>query len=355
MAQRIKIAIVGATGYTGAELVRWLATHPHAELVSLVGHGKAGQRVDAVLPSLAGLLPSSLTSAEIEAFDADAVAARAQAVFCGLPHGASAKIVGELRARGLVVFDLSADFRLRSDATHEAWYGARHSPELASTAVYGLPELYREALRQTDLIAVPGCLPTAAILPLAPLFRAGFVADGPLIVDAKTGVSGAGRGLSERTHFSETNEGVRAYKIAGEHRHTCEIEQELSLAAGREVAVCFTPHLVPMSRGILSTSYVRLRSGVELGRCIDEARKLYEGSPSVYVHPEPKVCPDTLWVRGSNRALLSYALDERTGFVIAQGAIDNLGKGASSQAVQCFNVRFGFSEAAGLGSPATWP
>lgn len=349
MSPRIRVAIIGATGYTGAELARLLVGHARVELVALVGQSKAGQPIASVLPSLAGIVDG-----RVESFDADSIAQRADAVFCGLPHGASAPIVKELRARGLVVLDLSADFRLRDLAMHEAWYGAHHAPELAPSAVYGLPELHRDALRTADLIAVPGCYPTSTILPLAPLFAKGLVEDGPVIVDGKSGVSGAGRAPSERTHFAETTEGTRAYKIAGGHRHTPEIEQELALLAGRDVRITFTPHLVPMTRGILSTSYLRAKPGVDAARCTAEARTMYEGSPSVFVH-EPGACPDTLWVRGSNRAHLAYALDERTGLIIAQGAIDNLVKGASGQAIQCFNLRFGLPEGEGLAMPASWP
>jgi N-acetyl-gamma-glutamyl-phosphate reductase len=304
-----------------------------------------------VLPSLAGLVGGT-----IESFDAASIAARADVAFCALPHGSSVPIVSELRARGLVVFDLSADFRLRDEALHAAWYGGHSRPsELVADAAYGLPELHREAIRRANLIAVPGCYPTASILPLAPLFARRLVdADSAIVIDAKSGVSGAGRVPSERTHFPETGEGIRAYKIAGSHRHTPEIEQELGLLAGRPIRVVFTPHLVPMTRGILATAYVRTRPGVDAGRCTEEARSFYEGSPSVYVH-DPGTCPDTLWVRGSNRAHLAYALDERTGWLIAQGAIDNLGKGASGQAVQCFNVRFDVPEREGLAMAAPWP
>jgi len=347
--ERIPVAIVGATGYTGAELARLLVGHPGVDLAALVGHGKAGQPVATALPSLAGLVPGAIAS-----FDAGAIADRCRAAFTALPHGASAPIVRELRARGVAVFDLSADFRLRDLAVHAEWYGAHHAPELAATAVYGLPELHREALRAADLVAVPGCFPTASILPLAPLLAMDAVEPGPIVVDAKTGVSGAGRSPSDRTHFPETAEGIRAYKIAGTHRHTPEIEQELSGAAGRPIRVTFTPHLVPMTRGILATAYLRVRTGVDAERAVAEARARYATSPSVFVH-DPGACPDTLWVRGTNRAHLAYALDARTGLLVAQGAIDNLVKGAAGQAVQCFNVRFGRPEGEGLSAPATWP
>lgn len=349
MPHRLPVAIVGATGYTGAELVRLLAVHPRVEIVALVGHGKAGLPVERVLPSLAGIV-----SGAIEAFDADAIARRAKAAFSALPHGASAPIVKELRARGVVVLDLSADFRLRDLAQHLEWYGEHPAPELAQGAVYGLPELHRGELASADLVAVPGCYPTAAILPLAPLLARDLLEGGPIVIDAKSGVSGAGRAPSERTHFAETTEGIRAYKIAGAHRHTPEIEQELARVARREVRVTFTPHLVPMTRGILASAYVRPRAGVDAARCTAEARAFYEGSPSVHVM-EPGGCPDTLWVRGSNRAHVSYALDDRTGLLLAQGAIDNLVKGASGQAIQCLNVRFGFPEGEGLSMPAAWP
>ena len=349
MQKRARVAIVGATGYTGAELLRILSVHPHVEVSEVVGHGKAGQPIANVLPSLAGILRG-----DVAAYDPDRIRASSDVAFCALPHGASAKIVGELRARGLPVLDLSADFRLRSIETHEAWYGHHGAPELVPSAVYGLPELHREALRTADLIAVPGCYPTASILPLAPLFAAGLIEDGPIVVDAKSGVSGAGRAPSERTHFAETTEGIRAYKIAGSHRHTPEIEQELSRVAGREVRIVFTPHLVPMTRGILSTSYVRPKGGLTAERASEVARAFYEGSPSVHVL-DAGACPDTLWVRASNRAHVSYALDARTGLLIAQGAIDNLVKGASGQAVQCLNLRLGLAEGAGLGAPAAWP
>lgn len=349
MQERIRVSILGASGYTGAELTRLLLGHPNVAIAELVGHGKAGQPISSVLPTLAGIV-----SGDVLAHDAERTAKAADAVFSCLPHGASAKLCAELRAKGKIVFDLSADFRLHDVAEHERWYGHHGAPALAAEAAYGLPELHRAAIATADLIAVPGCFPTASILPLAPLAKSGWLDGAPLVVDAKTGVSGGGRTPGERFHFPETSEGIRAYKIAGSHRHTPEIEQEVSALAGKPVRVVFTPHLVPMTRGILSTSYVRLPPGVTAAQVTVAARTMYEGSPSVFVH-DAGTCPDTLWVRGSNRAHVSYALDERTGWLVAQGAIDNLVKGASGQAVQCFNVRFGLPEGAGLGLPATWP
>ncbi|HJL19448.1 MAG TPA: N-acetyl-gamma-glutamyl-phosphate reductase [Sandaracinaceae bacterium LLY-WYZ-13_1] len=346
----IRAAVVGATGYTGAELVRLLAAHPEAELVALVGHSTAGEPVGSVLPSLQGL-----RAGVVRDYDPAALADEADAVFCALPHGASAPKVAELRGAGLKVFDLSADFRLRDLALYREWYGDHGAPELVGGAAYGLPELHRAAIREADLVAVPGCYPTASVLPVAPLLAEGLLAmDGPIVIDAKTGVSGAGRGAKARTHLPETAEGIRAYGIAGRHRHTPEIEQELSRLADREVRVIFSPHLAPMTRGILATIYLRPAAGVDAARCTEAARAFFEGSPSVHVL-EPVSNPDTLWVRGSNRAHVSYTDDARSGWVVAQGAIDNLVKGAAGQALQCLNLRFGLEEGAGLRHPATWP
>jgi N-acetyl-gamma-glutamyl-phosphate reductase len=344
-----RVAILGATGYTGAELLRLLLQHPEVRVTEIVGQSKSGQRVSAVLPALAGLV-----SGDVASYDVDRIAKSADVAFACLPHGASGKIVAELHDKGLPVLDLSADFRLRDPKVHAEWYGHDEAPSLREKAVYGLPELFRESLRGASLVAVPGCYPTASSLPLAPLLEAGAIEDGPIVIDAKSGVSGAGRQPGERTHFAETTEGFRAYKTGGSHRHTPEIEQTLSRVSGREVRVSFVPHLVPMTRGILASSYVRLRPGFDAQRATELARARYEGSPSVHVL-DPGACPDTLWVRGSNRAHLSYTLDARTGWLLCQGAIDNLVKGASGQAVQCFNLVRGYAEGLGLGGAAMWP
>ncbi len=344
MSSKLSAAVVGATGYTGAELVRLLHGHPGIALTGFYAHSTAGQAVGDVLPSLAG------RADVVRTFEGDV---DADLVFCALPHGASAPIVDALRSAGRVVFDLSADFRLTDRAVYQEWYGEHGAPERFGQAVYGLPELHREALRAADLVAVPGCYPTASILALAPLIASGLVElDQPIIVDAKSGVSGAGRKVRESTHFSETSEGLRAYSTAGRHRHTPEIEQELSRLAGAPLKVIFSPHLVPMIRGILATAYVRPKG--DPAGFTAAARAFYEGSPSVRVLVDGSH-PDTLWVRGSNAAMLSYSLDRRTGWVVAQCAIDNLVKGASGQAIQCANLRFGLPEGAGVDHPATWP
>jgi N-acetyl-gamma-glutamyl-phosphate reductase len=351
-AHAVPVAIVGASGYTGAELLRLLLGHPGVRVEAVCGHGKAGQPIAEVLPSFAGVL-----SGEIEPFDADRIARVARAAFCALPHAASAPIVDALRSRGVTVFDLSADFRLREQTVYEQWYGPHPVPARLQQAAYGLVELHRESVRSSDLIAVPGCYPTAAVLALAPLVQDRLVDPGSLIIDAKTGVSGAGRTARANTHLPEAAEGVRAYKSAGGHRHVPEIEQELARLAGKPLRVTFTPHLVPMTRGILTTIYASpAADGQELTSeaCSEAARGLYQGSPSVVVL-EPGTHPDTLWIRGSNRVHLSYAVEGRTGRVLVQATVDNLVKGAAGQAVQCLNVRYGFDEGQGLYATATWP
>jgi N-acetyl-gamma-glutamyl-phosphate reductase len=345
----VRCAVVGATGYTGAELLRLMHTHPRIEVTTIAGHGKAGHPIAQVLPSFHGVL-----TGDVAALDVEAVARTADAAFCALPHGASAPIVRKLRDAGVPVFDLSADFRLHDLGVYREWYGEHHAPDLLPSAVYGLCELERELLRTADLVAVPGCYPTASTLAIAPLVKAGLIDLDSLVIDAKSGASGAGRGLSESTHFAQLSEGLRAYKVGGLHRHTPEIEQTLSKLAGRPVTITFTPHLVPMIRGILSTVYARLINDVSAERCTELARALYEGSPSVSVL-DPGIDPDTQWVRGSNRCFVSYALDKRTRRVIAQGAIDNLVKGASGQAIQCMNLRFGFPEGLGLEAVGLFP
>jgi len=347
------VAIVGATGYTGAELVRLVVAHPRLAVGPLVGQSTAGQPVVDVLPSLAGLLPENRL---VEPFDPDRLAdAGVDAVFCALPHGASAPAVAALRDRGLRVLDLSADFRLGDLDEHTRRYGEHGAPARRGEAVYGLPELHREALRTADLVAVPGCFPTAAVLALAPLLDAGLVARAPLVVDAKTGVSGAGRGVSAATHFSETAEGVRPYKLAGAHRHTPEIEEQLAAVAGGPVGVSFNPHLVPMVRGILATCYAPLTDpSATVAPLREAAASYFLDAPAVSVLG-PGRLPATQAVRGANRVHLAYEVDHAAGLAIAVAAIDNLVKGAAGQALQCLNLRLRWPEDLGLATPALWP
>ncbi len=351
----LRVGIVGAAGYTGAELLRLIHRHPRLELVWVAGNSNAGRKLSAVLPGTLGV--QGIGELEIERFeaaDAQRLAEQLDVVFCCLPHAKSAEVVSSLYAAGLRVVDLSADFRLRSEEDYRTWYGEHPAAALLGEAVYGLPELHREALRDARLIAAPGCYPTSALLPLAPLVKSDLLdLSGPIIVDAKSGVSGAGRTPGPGTHFSETSEGIRAYKVAGSHRHTGEIEQELSIAAGQRVQVVFTPHLVPMTRGILSVAYLKPRAGVDAERCRGAARSYYPEGGLVSVMQDE--LPDTLWVRGSVRAHVAYRLDPRTGTLIAFGAIDNLTRGASGQALHALNVALGWDEDLGLPQLGQFP
>jgi N-acetyl-gamma-glutamyl-phosphate reductase len=351
----LETAIIGAAGYTGAELVRIVHRHPELSLAVVAARDNAGKRLGAVVRSTEGV--AGVGDLVLEAFEpeqAAELAKRVDVAFLCLPHAASARAGAALFRAGMRVVDLSADFRLKRRDVYEQTYGGTHpAPELLPTAVYGLPELHREELRDAKLIAAPGCYPTSCILPLAPLLRAGLVEDTGIIIDSKSGVSGAGRTPGAAYHLPEAAEGIRPYKVAGTHRHLPEIEQELSRAANAELRVVFTPQLVPMTRGILTTAYARLKPGATEDACRAAARDLYaKGMVSVL---DAGVLPDTLWVRGSARAHVGYAVDQRVGTVIAMGAIDNLAKGASAQAVQALNVAMGWPDAHGLPEIAQFP
>lgn len=354
MADRLRVGIIGAAGYTGAELVRIVHRHPRLALTYVAAKERAGQKLGDALPSTAGV--AGIGSLLLESFDPERaadVAKRCDVAFTALPHAASARAGKALLDAGLVVVDLSADYRLRDPATYEAWYGAHPAPELCAKAVYGLPELHRKELVGARLVASPGCYPTSAILPLAPLLDAGLVETTGIVVDAKSGVSGAGRTPGAASHFPETSEGLRPYKVAGTHRHTPEIEQELSLVARADVKVLFTPHLAPMTRGILATAYARAKGATTVEACREAARARYaEGLVTVL---DGARLPDTLHVRGSARAHVAYAHDARTGFLLAMCAIDNLARGASAQAVQALNVAMGWPDAEGLPEIAVFP
>ena len=337
---KVKIAILGASGYTGAELVRLLARHEGAELAALTAERRAGRRVAEVFPHLAGLdLPDLVTLEEV-AWPGIELA------FCCLPQATTQEVVAAL-PRHLKVIDLSADFRLADTESYALWYGHAHkAPELQREAVYGLTEFARDAVRSARLVANPGCYPTAAQLALVPLIEAGTIVAEDIIIDAKSGVSGAGREAKEANLFAEVAEGIHAYGVAN-HRHAPEIEQGLSRAAGRPIVVNFTPHLMPMSRGILETIYVRLANRVQP----DDLRKTlaarFAEEPFVRVLPEGAV-PATRHVRGSNYCLLAVFPDRVSGRAIVIAAIDNLVKGASAQAVQNMNLMCGFDETTAL-------
>lgn len=345
----VPVAIVGASGYTGAELVRLLLGHPRVRLVGAYARRAAGSLLSDVFPQFAGRM-----DLPIGEFDADEVAKAARVAFTALPHADSAAAGAALRERGVRVLDLSADFRLHDADTYCAWYADHPAPELLPQAVYGLPELHRDALRGASLVACPGCYPTGAVLALAPLLARGLIEPDGLIIDSKSGTSGAGRSPAQATMLSEAGEGMRAYKVAGTHRHTPEIEQELGELAGRPLRVVFTPHLTPMSRGIFTCAYATptaVATAAVLQAAIEDA---YRDEPFVTALAAGRI-PDTAHVRGSNRAHVAVALDERAGRVLAMSAIDNLVKGASGQAIQCMNLALGWDETLGLDHVGMFP
>lgn len=343
----VRIAILGASGYTGAELLRLLASHPHAGIAALTAERQAGKPIGGVFPHLAGRALPDLV--KIEAVDWTKV----DLVFCCLPHGTTQEVIAGLPPHVRII-DLSADFRLADIETYAQWYGHAHrAPELQAGAVYGLTELAREQVRGARLVANPGCYPTSAQVPLIPLLRAGAIAASDIVIDAKSGTTGAGREPKQGSLFCEVSDGIAAYGVAS-HRHAPEIEQGLSGAAERAVTVTFTPHLMPMNRGILSTIYVRL----EAGRTVEDLRHIldetYRGEAFIRILP-PGSVPATHHVRGSNLCLIGLAADRVPGRAILVCAIDNLVKGASGQAVQNMNVMFGFEETAGLRQEPLFP
>jgi N-acetyl-gamma-glutamyl-phosphate reductase len=356
MGQSLKVGVVGAAGYTGAELVRLIALHPRLELKWVGARDRAGKTLASAVPATAGV--PGVGDLILEPFDetrAPELAAKLDVAFTALPHGASAAAVASLFRAGLRVVDLSADFRLNDLETYEQWYGKHPAPELMKEAVYGLPELHREALINARLIAAPGCYPTGAILPVAPLLAEHLVESSGLVFDSKSGVTGAGRKVSTATHFAETSEGIRPYKVAGRHRHTPEIEQELGAQVGSPIRVVFTPHLAPLSRGILTCAYAKPTSPEPdlAERCREAARSFYDGTLVTVLDDEQ--LPDTLWVRGSARAHVAYAYDTRTETVLAFSAIDNLSRGSSAQAIQALNISMGWPEAEGLPQIGQFP
>jgi len=347
MVEKVRIAILGASGYTGAELLRLLLRHPAADVRALTAERQAGKTMDEVFPQFGGRgLPRLQKIEELDWADFDLV-------FCALPHGTTQEVIARL-PRSLRVVDLSADFRLSDLDTYAEWYGHAHkAPELQKEAVYGLTEIARESVRGARLVANPGCYPSSSQLPLIPLLLDGLIQPDDIIIDAKSGVTGAGRDAKQQNLYAEVTEGIHAYGVGG-HRHAPEIEQGLSLAAGRPIAVNFTPHLMPMSRGILSTIYVKLAPGADVGALRRSLETKYAREPFVRVVPEG-VVPATRHVRGTNNCLIGVFPDRLKGRAIIVSAIDNLTKGASGQAVQNMNVMLGLDETIGLDQLALFP
>ena len=350
MADLIKVGVLGASGYTGADFIRLALPHPQIEIVALTANSHAGKPMADVFPHLAPYGLPDLTTVE----DTDWTSV--DAIVCGLPHGttqALAKTVLEHHPH-LKFIDMSADFRLRDPETYATWYGHDHQAlELQNEAVYGLTEHYRSAIRDARIVACPGCYPTAALLSLIPLASGHLIDVADIVIDAKSGVSGAGRGLKQNTLFTEAGEGLSPYSV-GKHRHGPEIDQEIGKAAGQEVLVNFTPHLIPMSRGELCTAYVRLAgsyTAADLRAALTEA---YDDETFVHVVPEG-VLPKTQNVRGSNHCQIGVIADRIPGRAIVISVIDNLVKGSAGQALQNLNLAFGIEETTGLNQVALFP
>lgn len=344
----VDVAVVGAAGYAGIEAVRLVLGHPRLRLVEATSATDAGARLDDVYPALSGCTDLRFTAPDVER-----IAGSAQLAFLAVPHTAALELVGPLLERGVAVIDASADFRLRDPAVYETWYETPHTaPHLLDEAVYGLPELNRAKLAGARLVACPGCYPTAAALAAIPALEAGLVRPERVFIDAKSGVSGAGRGVSPTLQFCVVNENLTPYKVAA-HRHTPEIEQTLSQVAGTPVRATFAPHLVPMTRGMLVTLFLETAGSTSLAlETVEEVyRSRYADEPFVTVHAAGRM-PGTREVCGTNRAHIGLALDGRTQTLIVVCAIDNLVKGTSGQAIQCANIMLGFDETEGLGVSA---
>ena len=352
MATKAKIGVLGASGYTGSELVRMLLRHPRSEIVLLTAERSAGKAMREVFPQFSPFDLPNLVAIE----GLDWARASLDLAFCALPHATTQKVLKGLLAKSPAtkVVDLSADFRLADTAAYAKWYGhEHHAPELQKEAVYGLSEIHRREIKKARLVANPGCYTTCAELPLIPLFKAKAIDLDEIVVDAKSGMTGAGRAAKEAMLFSEVSEGFHAYGV-GHHRHMAELDQEFSLAAGREVVITFTPHLVPMNRGIYSTIYVRGKRGRTPEDLHAILLKFYAKEPFVHVLPFGET-PQSRHVRGSNMTFIGVVKDRIEGRAIILSTLDNLVKGASGQAIQNMNLVLGYPETMGLEQVALFP
>lgn len=348
--EQIRVGIIGASGYGGIQLVRLLSEHPCAQITYLGGNTSAGRPYTDIYPHLIEDIPLT-----VEAIDVQNIADACDVVFLSLPNGLAYDLAPVLLAQGCKVLDLSADYRFSDLQIYLAWYGGDRTDELTNQdAVYGLPELFRDRIREAHLVGCPGCYPTASLLAIAPLLKQGLAQPDSLIIDAKSGTSGGGRKLKEHLLLAETDNSLGAYGVT-KHRHTPEIEQICARLAGREVMVQFTPHLVPMVRGILSTVYANLRDpGLVREDLYTIYSAFYRHAPWVTVMPAGTY-PQTKWAWGTNRCYLGIEVDARTGRAIVMSAIDNLMKGQAGQAVQCFNLMHGFDEQVGLPRKSFYP
>jgi N-acetyl-gamma-glutamyl-phosphate reductase len=337
----VRAAVIGATGYAGAELVRILSGHPHVDLTMITSRQHAGELFSNIYPALAGIV-----DLKCELFSEKAVNEGADVVFTALPHKASMEVVPGLVAHGKRVIDLSADFRFRNPTTYEAWYEPHQAKDLLQSAVYGLPEIFADDIREASLIGNPGCYPTSVLLPLLPLIGEPFVDEESIVADSKSGTSGAGRTVSLVTHFCEVNEGFKAYNV-DQHRHNPEMDEVLSLFCAKKIHITFVPHLVPMTRGMLTSIYVGLKGSVTAEAVKARLDAFYFEKPFVRICPLGRF-PNTMYVRGTNYCDIGLKVTGDAKRLIMVSAIDNLVKGASGQAVQNMNIMFGFEDTAGL-------
>jgi N-acetyl-gamma-glutamyl-phosphate reductase len=346
---KIKVGIIGVTGYTGGELLRLLINHPHVEIKKATSRSNSGNDVTQVHPHLDKEISLIEDEMDIEKFITGL-----DVVFLALPHGKSAPLVKEIYNKNVRVIDLGADFRLKNLDEYKAWYEVDHScPELVSESVYGLPEIYKEKIKEKAIIANPGCYPTSVILGLAPLVAEKIINLDNIVIDSKSGITGAGKTLTQQTHYPDMNDNLLAYKV-GSHRHTPEIEQELSILGNTNLKINFTPHLIPMNRGILSTIYTNANIALTTKELEKVYVEYYQDCPFIRLRNKNNL-PQTKWVQGSNYCDIAAIFDERTERIIILSTIDNLVKGASGQAIQNMNLMFGLDETAGLKFPGLYP
>ena len=338
---KTRVGIIGATGYTGVELLRLLLLHPEVEVTALTSQKYSGIPINDVFPSL-----MSRFDLKCEELSLDRISQKVDFVFTAVPHKTAMETVPSFYKQGKRVVDLSADFRLKDPGVYEHWYQKHTATDLLPESVYGLPELHREKIRKAKIVGNPGCYPTGALIGLIPLVKKGIIFLEGIVVDSKSGVSGAGRDVALESLFCEVNEGVKAYKIFA-HRHTPEIEQELSQMVQKEIKVTFVPHLIPMDRGILSTVYIRLVRKMGIEELLNVFQNEYRGEPFIRIYPKGKL-PNTKDVRGSNFCGIGVTANESDGRAVIVTAIDNLVKGASGQAVQNMNIMLGYPETMGL-------